>query len=378
MMHKKLFILSILFLVVLSISAVEAMELADNSTVGQENASQLLGAGLETNSSASADVKYVSSSKVKSVNLKTSKVSTTYGSGKYLIVKAIDAKTKKPVNNLKINLKFYTGKKYKIITKKTNASGVVKCSVSTLGIGSHKVIVKLKSTKIKSKSIKTYVKISKAKITISAPKTTNYFNESKKFNITIKNKESKKVMKNIKVNVKVYTGKKYKSYSLKTNKYGVVRFNTKSLSKGTHKVTVNVKSSSKVKAASKNSSVSIVKRPQYIKLKVNGHSFKVKLVDNKAADTLVAKLKKGNITVQAEEYGNFEKVGNLGFSLPRSDKYISTSPGDIVLYNGNKISLFYNSNSWEYTKLGKIVNVDANELKNALGSDDVTFVLSLK
>lgn len=378
MMHKKLFILSILFLVVLSISAVEAMELADNSTVGQENASQLLGAGLETNSSASADVKYVSSSKVKSVNLKTSKVSTTYGSGKYLIVKAIDAKTKKPVNNLKINLKFYTGKKYKIITKKTNASGVVKCSVSTLSIGSHKVIVKLKSTKIKSKSIKTYVKISKAKITISAPKTTNYFNESKKFNITIKNKESKKVMKNIKVNVKVYTGKKYKSYSLKTNKYGVVSFNTKSLSKGTHKVTVNVKSSSKVKAASKNSSVSIVKRPQYIKLKVNGHSFKVKLVDNKAADTLVAKLKKGNITVQAEEYGNFEKVGNLGFSLPRSDKYISTSPGDIVLYNGNKISLFYNSNSWEYTKLGKIVNVDANELKNALGSDDVTFVLSLK
>ena len=378
MMHKKLFILSILFLVVLSISAVEAMGLADNSTVGQENASQLLGAGLETNSSASADVKYVSSSKVKSVNLKTSKVSTTYGSGKYLIVKAIDAKTKKPVNNLKINLKFYTGKKYKIITKKTNASGVVKCSVSTLGIGSHKVIVKLKSTKIKSKSIKTYVKISKAKITISAPKTTNYFNESKKINITIKNKESKKVMKNIKVNVKVYTGKKYKSYSLKTNKYGVVSFNTKSLSKGTHKVTVNVKSSSKVKAASKNSSVSIVKRPQYIKLKVNGHSFKVKLVDNKAADTLVAKLKKGNITVQAEEYGNFEKVGNLGFSLPRSDKYISTSPGDIVLYNGNKISLFYNSNSWEYTKLGKIVNVDANELKNALGSDDVTFVLSLK
>ncbi|MBO5841024.1 MAG: hypothetical protein J6Q86_06355, partial [Methanobrevibacter sp.] len=106
MMHKKLFILSILFLVVLSISAVEAMGLADNSTVGQENASQLLGAGLETNSSASADVKYVSSSKVKSVNLKTSKVSTTYGSGKYLIVKAIDAKTKKPVNNLKINLKF--------------------------------------------------------------------------------------------------------------------------------------------------------------------------------------------------------------------------------------------------------------------------------
>lgn len=72
----------------------------------------------------------------------------------------------------------------------------------------------------------------------------------------------------------------------------------------------------------------------------------------------------------------FEKVGDLGFSLPQSDEYITTSPGDVVLYNGDEISVFYNSNSWEYTKLGKIQN--SGDLKNILGSGDVTLVLSLK
>ena len=70
-------------------------------------------------------------------------------------------------------------------------------------------------------------------------------------------------------------------------------------------------------------------------------------------------------------------MGNLGFSLPRSDSYISTSPGDVVLYEGNKISLFYSFNSWDYTKLGHIANIDSNEFKDILGSGDVTFVLSL-
>ena len=88
------------------------------------------------------------------------------------------------------------------------------------------------------------------------------------------------------------------------------------------------------------------------------------------------KLKKGDVIIHAEDYGNFEKVGELGFSLPRSDKYITTSVGDIVLYNGDEISLFYNSNSWSYTKLGKVQNI--KDLKKILGTGDVTIVLSLK
>ena len=379
-MFRKIIVLTLLLaLILFGISTVNAAEDIQNSTITSTDSTQVTDNSLKVNANVSNDLSYVSSNDVKSVNLKANKLSTTYGSGKYLKVKAIDAKTKKPVSNLKLKLKVYTGKKSKRIVVKTNSKGMAKYSASYLRVGKHKVIVNLKNSKILSKPKTTYVKISKAKLTISAPKVTNYYKKSKLFKVIIKNKESKKLMKNIKVKLKVYTGKKYKIYSLKTNKKGLISINTKSLSKGSHKVLITIKSSIKNRATSKKSTIKIVKKPaQYIKLKVNGHSFNVKLEDNKATEALVNKLKKANITISAEEYGNFEKVGDLGFSLPQSDKYISTSPGDIVLYDGDKISLFYNSNSWEYTKLGRIVNVDSNELKEILGSGDVKIILSLK
>ena len=114
-----------------------------------------------------------------------------------------------------------------------------------------------------------------------------------------------------------------------------------------------------------------------IKIKVNSNVLEVKLEDNEATKSLVERLKNGDISVNANEYGGFEKVGNLGFSLPRNDKNITTSAGDIVLYQGNQISLFYNSNSWSYTKLGRVQNVSGAELKNILGSRDVTLILSI-
>ena len=114
-----------------------------------------------------------------------------------------------------------------------------------------------------------------------------------------------------------------------------------------------------------------------IKIKVNSNVLEVKLEDNEATRSLIERLKNGDISVNANEYGGFEKVGNLGFSLPRNDKSITTSAGDIVLYQGNQISLFYNSNSWSYTKLGKVQNVSGAELKNILGSGNVTLILSI-
>ena len=115
-----------------------------------------------------------------------------------------------------------------------------------------------------------------------------------------------------------------------------------------------------------------------IKIKINDVAFDVKLENNSATQELVKELEKGNITVNATEYGGFEKVGDLGLSLPTTDENINTSPGDIVLYQGNQISLFYGSHSWSYTKLGKIENIDSNQLKEVLGSGNATLVLSLK
>lgn len=112
-----------------------------------------------------------------------------------------------------------------------------------------------------------------------------------------------------------------------------------------------------------------------IKIEVNGKELIVELENNQATKELVQKLNSGNVVVNASEYGGFEKVGALGFSLTTEDKQIKTEAGDIVLYQGNQISLFYNSNSWSYTKLGKVTNFNASQLKEILGNGDVTLTL---
>lgn len=112
-------------------------------------------------------------------------------------------------------------------------------------------------------------------------------------------------------------------------------------------------------------------------IKVNGSTLNVKLEDNTSAKAFVEKLKSGDITISAHDYGNFEKVGNLGFSLPTNDKNITTEPGDLILYQGNQITLYYDTNSWNFTKLGKVQNISQNELKKILGSGNVELTFSL-
>ena len=77
-------------------------------------------------------------------------------------------------------------------------------------------------------------------------------------------------------------------------------------------------------------------------------------------------------------YGGFEQVGSLGFSLPREDKNIKTVAGDIVLYSGNQIVVFYGSNSWSYTKLGKIINKSPLDLKKIFGNGNVVLKISFE
>ena len=383
MLDKKIVLVLIFIVAILSISAANASENRNNATgvvVNNESISDsmsIFNESAASNGSAQTELTKSNSVEPESISLSVSKLSTTYGSGKYFKVKAIDSKTKKPVVNVKLILKIYSGKKYKKVTAATDSNGIAKYYASNLGIGSHKVTINVKdSKKFLSKMKYSSIKISKAKLKISAPKITGYYKESKRYKIAVKNRESKKPMKSIKVMIKVFTGKKYKKYSLKTDKKGIVSFNMKSLPKGKHKVVINIKSNSKVKSAVLKTYIKTIARSNVINLKVNNHVLKVKLEDNSAAKALMNKLKKGDVTIHAEDYGGFEKVGDLGFSLPRSDKYITTSAGDIVLYEGDEISLFYNSNSWSYTKLGKVQNI--KDLKKILGTGDVKLVLSLK
>ncbi|MDE7105764.1 MAG: hypothetical protein K2O22_01205 [Anaeroplasmataceae bacterium] len=115
-------------------------------------------------------------------------------------------------------------------------------------------------------------------------------------------------------------------------------------------------------------------------IKINENKLDVTLANNSSVDALVEILKQKDITYTADDYGGFEKVGSLGFSLPTNNSQITTEAGDVILYSGNQIVLFYGSNSWSYTRLGKIEGYSASQLSSLLcaGKDGVQITLSLK
>lgn len=111
---------------------------------------------------------------------------------------------------------------------------------------------------------------------------------------------------------------------------------------------------------------------------INGTKLMADFEDNAAGAALKEKLLKGDITLTLDEYGGFEKVGELGFSLPASDESITAKSGDIVLYQGDKLSMIYGENTWQYTRLGKIRDLDEKSLRNIFGEGDVAVTLSFK
>ncbi len=104
--------------------------------------------------------------------------------------------------------------------------------------------------------------------------------------------------------------------------------------------------------------------------------FSATLEENEAVSGLVEMMRESPVVIQMSDYSGFEKVGPLGTSLPTSNSQTTTQAGDIVLYNGNQIVIFYGSNSWSYTRLGHIDNLTGWE--EALGSGDVTVTFSLE
>ena len=117
-----------------------------------------------------------------------------------------------------------------------------------------------------------------------------------------------------------------------------------------------------------------------INITIDGKTMPIQLVDNAATQKLVTLLQDSPITYDADDYGGFEKVGALGYSLPTSNSQLTTEAGDVILYNGNQIVLFYGSNSWSYTRLGRISYSSLSELKTFLkaGQGCVSVTLSVK
>lgn len=109
---------------------------------------------------------------------------------------------------------------------------------------------------------------------------------------------------------------------------------------------------------------------------IGAETFSATFAENIGAQALKELLAGGDITIQMRDYGGFEKVGPLGQSLPTSNSQTTTQSGDIVLYQGNQVVIFYGSNTWSYTRLGRIDNLSGWE--EALGRGDVSVTFSLQ
>ncbi|WP_321347778.1 cyclophilin-like fold protein [uncultured Draconibacterium sp.] len=101
------------------------------------------------------------------------------------------------------------------------------------------------------------------------------------------------------------------------------------------------------------------------------------LADNSSAEALAEALAKAPITIDMRDYGNMEKVGSLGRDFPTNNESITTEPGDIILYQGSALVIYYAPNTWNFTRLGKIDDISKEELMQVLGEGDITITLSL-
>lgn len=106
--------------------------------------------------------------------------------------------------------------------------------------------------------------------------------------------------------------------------------------------------------------------------------FTATLADNSSAAALKELLVKGPLTINMHDYANMEKVGPIGTSLPTNDEHIVTEPGDIILYLGNSLVIYYDTNTWNFTRIGRLNDVTQAELLEALGKGDVTVTFSLE
>lgn len=125
------------------------------------------------------------------------------------------------------------------------------------------------------------------------------------------------------------------------------------------------------------SSESISENDKQIILTINETKIDVTWEDNEAVTDLKELLKENPITIETENYGSFEQVGNLPDFLSQNDSRMTTEAGDIVLYSGKSIVLFYGSNTWEYTKLGHIEHLSVEEIQTLLNTDNTTLTISL-
>ena len=115
-----------------------------------------------------------------------------------------------------------------------------------------------------------------------------------------------------------------------------------------------------------------------ITMMINDEKVEVTWENNESVKALAELASESPLVIDTSMYGGFEQVGSIGTTLPNSDVNITTKPGDIVLYSGSNMVVFYGSNSWSYTRLGQIENLSESELEELLGSNNVKITLAVE
>ena len=115
-----------------------------------------------------------------------------------------------------------------------------------------------------------------------------------------------------------------------------------------------------------------------ITMMINDEKVEVTWENNESVKVLAELASESPLVIDTSMYGGFEQVGSIGTTLPNSDVNITTKPGDIVLYSGSNMVVFYGSNSWSYTRLGQIENLSESELEELLGSNNVKITLAVE
>ena len=109
---------------------------------------------------------------------------------------------------------------------------------------------------------------------------------------------------------------------------------------------------------------------------VNGHDLELQLADNSSAHAFADLVGNSGLELAMEDYGGFEKVGPLPQRLPTNDEQIATRPGDVILYQGDKLAIYYATNTWSFTRLGALVDLGENDSREVLGEGSVTVTIS--
>ena len=136
-----------------------------------------------------------------------------------------------------------------------------------------------------------------------------------------------------------------------------------------------------INGAAKNEAYEIIPSRRFpnMLLKINETNVNFELYDNDTADAFYQKVKEANtLTLTLKENGGFEKYGDLGFSLPTNDESMTLTSGELAIYQGDKLCLFYGSNTYSYSKLGRIKFMTTNELKELLGEGDIEVEFKLE